>query len=103
MSLSLLQTNQDGFFSSSLIVFERGGLLDNSCQYRGFNKRKSKNLHDFFKSKRGSFNPSVGLSTYLACLRNDQFAQIRRSKTKRKTFPLLTLNGVKQETIRRQL
>jgi hypothetical protein len=60
MSLSLLQTNQDGFFSSSLIVFERGGLLDNSCQYRGFNKRKSKNLHDFFKSKRGSF--------YLPCL-----------------------------------
>jgi hypothetical protein len=50
-----------------------------------------------------SSNPSVGLFTYLACLRNDQFAQIWRSKTKRKTFPLLTLNGVKQETIRRQL
>jgi hypothetical protein len=49
-----------------------------------------------------SSNPSVGLSAYVACAEN-QFAQIWRSKTKRKTLPLLTLNGIKQETIRRQL
>jgi len=55
-----------------------------------------------------SSNPSVGLSiqawvfllTLLTCAMTSLH---RRSKTKRKTFPLLTLNDVKQETIRRQL